>query len=209
MNKKEKTELCRNILKNGDGYILPMDEYVFMMDIFDNHPEFIDKYGCGIDYIYVKRTAYGTNCFYFKRTDGTETDISYLACLKKRKLIDNVRIACRNAIRPIIKSKLDNISFGIDVCPVTGKLLERGNVDVHHDDMYNFRWIFGMWYNVMIDDFDIDFSTKLNSVSDGDVFTIFIDDDIKESFLSAHNHYAKLLVVSKKGHRILHTNHKY
>jgi hypothetical protein len=91
---------------------LPITEKNFMISWFEQvHENTALKFGCGVKSISVRRTPYGTRGFWITRTDGTETDISYLPTVTK---YSKVNAALRTAIRPSIEKWLTENHRAID-----------------------------------------------------------------------------------------------
>ena len=58
-----------------------MNDYNFLLDLFQNHADWKEKKGVGIDSISVIETKYKNKCFQINRIDGTSTDISFMNCI--------------------------------------------------------------------------------------------------------------------------------
>lgn len=63
---------------------IPLDQRL-LGELLALHPRAAEKVGPGVEHFYVAGAAYGSRCFYVKRTDGTRTDFSYLKCLAAPK----------------------------------------------------------------------------------------------------------------------------
>ena len=186
----------REILnRSQERYILSMEEEKFMFSIFENHPDIVQKIGIGVEFIFADKTIYGNRCFYFKRLDGSVTDISYVESLQKTSKIKKIKNACRKAIEPIILNyRDDNIIFGKTRCAITGDILNKNNTHVDHYDL-SFNDLFLKW--ILDKDitklFDSTCSTKDMQYGDD-----FIDDNVKNEFIKFHNRNTNLRAVTKK-----------
>src|SRR5690606_14591860 len=107
-----------NRRKIGKDYISG-DDLKHVMSILKNHSDFMLKQGCGISRVFSDNTKYGNRCFFFERTDGSIIDISYTHALKPKNKLDDIKSACRSAIRPVIKDYIIKNYNGF--CEVTKK----------------------------------------------------------------------------------------
>lgn len=62
--------------------ILPEPQHSFLFALLSRHPRAMEKIGPGIKHFTVEHAAYGTRCFYLARVDGSDTDFSYLKCVR-------------------------------------------------------------------------------------------------------------------------------
>jgi len=196
MNKKQKTEKCREILyKYNVNSIVTNDEDIkFLLSIFENHSEWDSKQGDGINSISVIKNQYN-KCFQLNRIDGTFTDISFTHSISNRSKVSEVKKACRSAIRECVaKYRNENVIYGTSVCPITGEVLNKDNTHIDHHDL-TFDLMFNFW--LVKYDFDFIFS-KINKTKDNSVVTCFTDNSIIEDFIKFHNEKSKLRAVSKK-----------
>jgi hypothetical protein len=196
MNKIDLTRACRTILNKYKPGQKIIEENSFLMELFSKHHQWSIKIGIGVDYITVKKTQWGTNCFTIKRIDGTETDISYLQCVNgKSSDLSDVKAACRDAIRGIVaKFRNENVKFGVTVCPLTGDTLLKNNTHIDHYDL-TFDEVVTLW----LSDKDIkQLHSTLNEGSvDGETEIYFNDSEIIKDFVSFHNNNTHLRAVSK------------
>jgi len=197
MNKKQKTDECRRILNkyNAGERITDVNESLFLISIFENHTNFIDKKGVGIDYFSVEKTPYNTNCFVINRVDGTSTDISFMHSITKRSDMIKLKMACRNSIKnTVIKYRYDNVVYGVSKCAISGEILTEGNVHIDH---YNdtFDGVFNRW----IKELNIkELVSKLNKTQDNNFETHFTDIDVVNNFIIFHDANTHLRAVTKQ-----------
>ena len=194
-NKKEKTKLCRYILDNSDVRVEDKYSRFLLKYIFPYHPEWKEKEGVGIDHIEVRPDGYGHKCFYLIRKDSTVTDISYLTSITPPSKKEQVRAACRTAIRPIIKEIKNSVKLPYR-CPITGDIITSMEyIQIDHYDM-EFNDVFELW----IKDKDLDwlYEDVIKSNVDGSTITSFKDESIIKDFIEFHNNHTHLRVVSKK-----------
>lgn len=195
MNKKQKTEKCREILYKYDVNCIVSneDDIKFLLSIFENHSEWESKQGVGISSISIAKNQFN-KCFQLNRIDGTFTDISFTHSITNRSKLAEIKKACRTAIRNhIVKFRDENVIFGISVCPITNEVLTKYNTHIDHYDL-TFDLMFNLW--VVQKDFDFLFS-KINETKDNCVITCFTDASIIEDFINFHNNKSKLRAVSK------------
>lgn len=77
-------------------------DFLFMLEVLKNHPNYNIKNGIGIKKIFVRQNPVykNTRGFWLSRLDGSETDFSYLECLTETKHEKKFLNACRVAIEP-------------------------------------------------------------------------------------------------------------
>jgi len=130
--KKAARERAREIL---NGYsigetLLPKD-LAFMLLLFERHPEFDLKRGCGIASVQIE-SNWNSRGFWITRVDGSRTDISYRACLSPPTHEQNVRNAMRTEIRDQIWDFRKEHLKPEARCSVTDEPLTSNNVHVDH-----------------------------------------------------------------------------
>lgn len=192
-NKTQKTKICKFILNNTDCVVEKKYSDFLVENVFPTHPEWKKKVGVGIDHLEVRKTR-RNKCFFIVRTDGTVTDISYLAAINPHNKRQDVMAACRYAISSTIELFRRSITLPF-VCPVTGEVVtDRSNMHIDHYDL-TFKELFDMW----IQDKDIDelYKKTLKSNRDDCVDTFFDDSRVIIDFIQFHNSHTHLRAVSK------------
>ena len=195
MNKKQKTEKCREILYKYavNENISNEEDIQFLLSIFENHSEWVFKQGVGIKSISVVKNMFN-KCFQLNRIDGTFTDISFVHSITNRSKLAEIKKACRTAIRKeIVKFRDESVIFNASICPITSEVLTKENTHIDHYDL-TFDLMFNLW--VVQHDFDFLYS-KVNETKDNCVVTCFTDGSIIEDFVNFHNQKSKLRAVSK------------
>ena len=193
--KIEKAKLCKYILDNSDGRVEDKYSRFLVKYVFPNHPDWKEKERVGIDHIEVRPDGYGHKCFYLIRKDSTVTDISYLTSITPPSKKEQVRTACRTAIRPIIKEIKNSVKLPYR-CPITGDIItSMDDIHIDHYDM-EFNDVFELW----IKDKDLDwlYEDVMKSNVDGSTITSFKDESIIKDFIEFHNTHTHLRVVSKR-----------
>lgn len=194
MNKKQKTERCRGILYsyNLNEEINRLNDYDFLISIFENHSEWDLKKGVGIKSISVVKNKFN-KCFQINRVDGTFTDISFVHSISQTSDISKIKKACRGAVRgEVLKYRNENVFFGVTKCPINGEFLTKENTHIDHYDI-TFNDMFELWFkNQNLKNL----VSKLNDTKDNCVDTFFTDDSIINDFIIFHNENCKLRAVS-------------
>ncbi len=116
-------------------------ERQFLCDLLQNHPEASSKIGCGIGGFRVVINEHGGKAFNLIRVDGSETDFSYMKCIKGKPStsLQNFKMACRRAIADYV-NEYKNCYFAVygqgnlAPCELTGKMLPKENMVVHHEE---------------------------------------------------------------------------
>ena len=201
LSKKEIEQITKEILNrtqlNSD---VNQSDFIFLMSYFVNHPNWIDKQGCGIKSIKVALSPYKNRCFILSRNDETQTDISYKACLTPPTKLAEIKKACRNAIKNIIfEFKNNNVVYGQSICEITNEILTKENTHIDHYDL-TFADMFNLW----IKDKDLDYlHSKINKTIDHNFDTYFIDNEIVNDFILFHNDKCKLRAVTAYANTVL------
>ena len=193
--KIEKTKLCKYILDNSDGIVEDKYSRFLMKYVFPHHPEWKEKEGVGIDHIEVRPDGYEHKCFYLIRKDSTVTDISYISSITPPSKKNQVKAACRTAIRPIIEEVKNSVELPYR-CPITGDIItSMDDIHIDHYDM-EFNDVFELW----IKDKDLDwlYEDVMKSNVDGSTITSFKDESIIKDFIEFHNTHTHLRAVSKR-----------
>jgi len=196
MTKKFKTEKCREILNKYslNGTVSDENDILFLLSIFENHSEWEQKHGIGIQSISIIMSDFKNRCFQLNRIDGTFTDISFMNCINKKSRKADIIKACRNAIRSeILKYKDNFLVYGDSLCPITGEVLYKENTHIDHYDL-TFNSMFNKWFEQYDEDFLV---SKINQTLDNSFETCFTDLLIIEEFKNFHNKNSKLRAVSK------------
>ena len=170
------------------------------------HPSSEVKIGAGVARIEVRQNRiYKQNReFWIVRTDDTETDFSFMECLRPSKSLDKFRTACRAAVSPYVaEAKASYWSGrGSAVCPLTGASMTYEDSHVHHAGANDFVTI----VEAFIVDEALDVETiELVGVIDGVIGDRFKDLELERRFIDFHNRTAELQAVSYT-HLTLPTN---
>lgn len=181
---------------------LSKDDFEFMFEVLKMHPDASVKIGNGVKAIYIKQNPIykNTRGFWIVREDNSETDFSYLECLKETPHERLFISACRVAISPYIKEFKENFFDQLpgkkSICPFTGELISLTNSHVDHKAPLTFQKI----VNLFLDEYKIDpKKIKINGKGeDGIVQSTFSDKKLEQKWIEYHNKVAQLQIVSRK-----------
>lgn len=201
--KKDLQERVRSILWSyKDGDAVNMFDTPFLLALFDQHPDAEQKIGVGVNHIEVRRNPVYTQTqgFWIVRTDGTETDISYLECLTPTPHSKRFERACRVAVEPstmAFKQVFFDNAIGIQPCPLTGDVLTFIGSHVDHVAPQTFK--------SLLADFVRDMSLDIEKIQvdgrgiDGVVQDTIADESLRRQWIQYHNEHAVLRVISRTG----------
>jgi hypothetical protein len=186
--KKECGDYTRTIINNLGCCIINKDHtsFNFFNNLIQNHPDYYDKKGVGIDYFYIQPNPL-VNKYYqtmIKRIDGSETDFSWVYCcqFKERTTSDDLVRSMRTAIKnDIIQYKQSQNKLICNYCKTENELYENYHVDHHNPS-----------FQILKDNF-LQLSTKQIPTTFGDCqiyqLTIFKheDQDFENDWVEYHN----------------------
>jgi hypothetical protein len=136
--KKDAEEACRRFLyKYEPGSVV--DEFadeLFLLDLLYLHPDKDAKIGCGIERFEVRQNPKfpRQRSLYLVRNDGTETDFSFVKCLRPPTHRQMVLEAMRQEVFPQVFNFSESAYTSVlEVpCAITGVMLPRGTAHVDH-----------------------------------------------------------------------------
>ncbi|WP_338598440.1 DCL family protein [Saccharopolyspora sp. SCSIO 74807] len=136
--KKDAEQECRSILyryRPGDTVSTPEDERL-LLDVLNMHPDRDRKVGHGIDHFEVRENPQiqRKRTIYLVRSDGSETDFSYLKCLTPPSQAKLAKATLRRAVVPQINEFIRETyqRCGALTCAITGEALDRSQAHVDH-----------------------------------------------------------------------------
>jgi hypothetical protein len=105
--KKDAEQACRDILYRYEpGHrVAEIADEQFLLDLLELHPQRDEKFGCGVDHFEVRVNPkfVRQRTFYLVRVDRTETDFSFVKCLRspshRRLAMDAMRHEVSNQTR--------------------------------------------------------------------------------------------------------------
>lgn len=202
ITKGELEDRVRSIVNRyPDNQSLDWVDLAFMVDLLSNHPQANIKVGCGIASIYVQRNPiYKKNRgFVLVRTDGTETDFSWLECIKPTPHRKKVISACRALIESYtmeFKQQYFDERGGVSTCPFTGETIRFTGSHVDHAPPMTFEVIFDNF--IKGEGFDIDLVELRDEFADNKYQDELADDALAAVWIEYHNKHAQLRVISAK-----------
>jgi hypothetical protein len=174
-------------------------ELEFIMGLLDRHPGVARKTGCGIESIFVrvnwKTEQYENRCFWIKRTDGTETDFSYLECITPTDHRSKFLTACRVAILPQIKAfrETELARLGTTaLCPVTGREFVVANGHVDHQYPDTFESLVDQFIEEQLIDISV---VEITSGQDGQLRDRFASSSLAQCWCEFHRVHAVLRLL--------------
>ena len=164
------------------------------------HPSAEIKIGMGVKRIEVRQNRiYRQNReFWIVRTDDTETDFSFMECLRASKPLDKFRTACRAAISGDMATAKYHFWLGRTsaACPLTGAVMSFDDSHVHHTGVNDFAAIVDAF--IRQEALDVA-AVQLVGAVDGVIGDRFQDHELERRFIIFHSRMAELQVVSKFG----------
>src|SRR5262249_30112737 len=138
--KKDAEDACREVLYRyppGSRVTSPDDEQ-FLLDLLDLHPQRSEKVGRGVAYFEVRTNPKFARqrSFYLIRVDHSETDFSFMKCLKpptRRQLVlDAMRHEVSNQIYEFAEQSYKKEKNFVVRCAITDRAVKRIEAHVDH-----------------------------------------------------------------------------
>jgi hypothetical protein len=179
-----------------DGAAVAAEDFAFLHDVLDLHPEAESKIGCGVaSFTAAPEPENRGRCFYLHRHDGTSTDWSFNSCLKAPLHDTEVRNGFSDATQATKRSYKEGRFRGRSElpCDVTGQVVRFETSDVRH---------ISPELKALVDAFVQMQGLTLASIevtpsSDGNSATILKDADLKAQWIAYHEAHAKLRIVAR------------
>lgn len=192
----------QSILKSAViGRPLSGDTLDDCLALFQRHPEWESKLGSGIKEIVVRKNpVYNDRCFWIYRTDGTDTDISYLTCLSGKKKTGRSKFmaACRNAVvDQVLSYKKERFrDFPLVCCGITGRMVSERDAEIDHITPFCH----------IVDRFISERGIDASSIEyidhgDGGIATDFADISLVSDWRSFHEKNARLQVSHREANQ--------
>ena len=81
--KGDAVEFLRDMLARYDlGDKVNAEDDLFLRSLLENHPDYVNKVGCGIASFSVRSADFGSRCFWINRTDGSTVKFSIHASIR-------------------------------------------------------------------------------------------------------------------------------
>jgi hypothetical protein len=137
---KAATAHFRTILhRHGAGVRIPEPDATGLCWLLERHPYAAQKVGCGVKYFTTQHEAeYGTLHFVLVRTDDSQTDFSFLHCIKAPTALSDAKQAMRAEVTPdILDAKAEFFrrnanADGKVLCPVSNVWIGPEEADADH-----------------------------------------------------------------------------
>lgn len=167
----------------------------FILELLLRHPRYEQKRGSGIAGIRIDPHM-GKRCFTIVRTDGSETDFSYLKCVSYPSPRTEFMKACRFAVLPDILEFRSKFFSGNPpfLCAVSGVQIYPETAHVAHVFPDTFCRLAERWASEK--GFDME-TTSLSGYEDGSIDKRFTDPSLTASFRSFHQVHAVLRMVDR------------
>lgn len=201
--KQEIVQHVRRILDGTPiGAMLGPLELAFMLDLLQRHRRAAQKIGAGVRAMRVDLNTHWKpyKMFTLIRTDSSETDFSYRACIFPTSAEADFLRACRHAIvEDVLAFKRKAFEthaneFNEVCCAISGELVAWEEAHVDHAPPWTFRAV----VEAFIQDQGIDvYAVPLAGGEDNECQHRFAETDIVERFRRFHNGRACLRVVTK------------
>jgi len=199
MTKKYQKDQCKAILNKYALNHTIIEEREFLVNVFKNHPNWLEKRGKGGRRIFIGQDNYKHRCFFIERIDNTVVDISYLTAIagNSKSDLERIKIACRTAIlHEILDYRNKNVIFGVTKCAISNEILTKENINIDHYEL-KFSEMFDLWikrYNP---------KELVKNIQVQDQTSSFTNDIILNDFISFHNINCKLRAVTKHVNQIV------
>ena len=194
-------DYIREIVKQyPDEGILSDVHFSFVQSLIERHPQAETKIGAGLHKIIIRRNPifWNNRGFHLFRIDGSDTDVSWVECLKATPHYQKVMAAMRNLIRDqIVDFKQSFFENGGDLCVLTGEFIDPSSAHVDHIAPATFQ-------NLVLEfckklDINLDTIKLRDETIDNKYFDIIADDNLSCLWQEYHRQNAKLRVISQKG----------
>jgi len=191
-SKKELSDYIKNIINNySRGMNLNKQDFEFIKCLFENHPKYYEKSGCGIKNIQVRFNGINSNEFYIVREDGTSIDISWHKCIMGDSNLAILKKVARNEVAfYVIEFKKNSFKDNYHLkCPISGDVITYHTSHVDHENKFD------LLFNEFFKKIDIN---KFEFIDNRGSDKKFKDRILAEKWIDFHNTNAKLRVVSIK-----------
>ncbi len=186
-----------------DHQPLSEDHFRFMVDLLKHHPWADQKFGEGIQKIWVApETIYNTRCFWLERTDGSITDFSFYECLDGSTALKDFKMACRIAISEDIldfKKRFFETNTN-SICPVLQTPLTPENCHVDHEFPSTFEQLVNDF--IVLKEIKVDDSLLVPHV-DGVIGNRLLCEEMEAKWIEYHRKSAQLRVISRQANMAL------
>jgi hypothetical protein len=200
------------------GSRLSGTEDALIREVVGWHPDAATKIGPGIRSFRIERhPTFRSPMLVLERTNGTETDVSYLAAIARigRPANDNGHMSSSVTRASFIRAAREAIRHQVEAfrraaqtaaadplgrmrCEVTDALLSPNAVDIDHD----LPWDFASIIEAFVAERELVFAqVDIRGFEDGSTRRCFADPKLAEAFADFHLKRARLRVIDRAVHR--------
>ncbi len=190
-SKKEAQQAIFEVRSRYQSGIATPEDDEFLRDLVALHPNAEAKVGVGIDRFETRWNLRNIG-FWIVRTDGSETDFSFLKCLYGSAIPDLVRSAMRSAVRDQLAEVRAAALATARRCPISGDLLTVENCHADHEEPL-FIEIADAFANS-----EGGYEAMATHALDGAFGRRFVDDAQEQRWIDFHKRRARLRAVSKR-----------
>lgn len=180
------------------GARLNGDDDTFVRALFERHPDAENKIGAGISHVTITRDQWGNKSFWIFRRDGSDTDISWVACVDQKR---ERRIAVLGTLRWEIQEQIAEFKKAafrerdIIICAVTQSQVRWSDAHVDHAPPEKFlalaqRWLFENELN-----WD---TVAIGGYADGEQHKYLADRTLADNWRDFHRKNAVLRIVMRQ-----------
>lgn len=188
-------QYVKKISQDNIGRCLPVDQFVFMLELLKRHTQATQKIGVGVISIFVGKAPppWNNDCFYARRVDGSVTDFSYLECITPSTARSDFTVCCRNtAAEQIVDFKVNAFRHTNELpSAISGTLMTWDTCHVDHDVP-----IFSEIVNQFIELMHIDVS-KIEFIRGDNLSMLsFVDKELECKWQTFHREKAVLRIIT-------------
>ena len=182
---------ARGILSFGPRSLQGQDER-FMRGLVQHHAEAGQKIGAGIAGVEVRRNLiFKHHEFWLTRVDGTETDFSFLKCIRPASPGQNFRLAARSEIQEQVNAAKKRAFDGqkLLTCPVTGEVFNWKGCHIDHEPPDTFAVLVARFFPAPV-------LVEVTGMVDGSTKHSLKDRELAARWREFHATHARLRAVS-------------
>lgn len=191
-------ERIRSILYRSHLCQPLLDEaHHFIYALLSCHPNAEEKIGVGVKHFEVRPSRWQGRCFWVVRRDGSETDFSFMECLKPASPKRNVLDALRTAIKDQVFAFKDEAFLKKDTvrCAVTGEPVSRHACHVDHEPPKTFEAL----AEEFLGSEGLDYlALAVGGYGDGEQEKRLLDPQLASRWAEFHRQHARLRITTKR-----------
>src|SRR6266849_745967 len=199
-------ERVRSILyAYSTGVQVDGEDSALLLELLHNHPNAIEKIGCGVEAFEIRQESSISRCFYLLRSDGSTVNFSYDKLLSPPTRLAAFKDVCRGLIhRQIFRFKFMHFREHAREdsrvqCPITHKWVMSEETDVDHAPPNTFAKL----VTDFIDQNEIDVENAKFQVAGKAIDKTFTDTALAENWVKYHDTRADLRVISSFANQVI------